>query len=86
MIDKYADVFATPTELPPQREHDHRIPLIDGVVHVNIRPYKHPPTQKDAIENMVKELLEAGVIKKSHSPFHLPLSWSRRKIILGECV
>ena len=38
VIDKYAEVFATPTELPPQREHDHRIPLIDGVVPFNIRP------------------------------------------------
>ncbi|GKB73976.1 putative mitochondrial protein, partial [Tanacetum coccineum] len=36
---------------------------------VNIRPCRHPPTQKDVIEAMVKELLEAGVIKPSYSPF-----------------
>nr|GEZ77804.1 reverse transcriptase [Tanacetum cinerariifolium] len=29
----------------------------------------HPPIKKDAIEAMVRELLEAGVIKPSNSPF-----------------
>nr|GEZ52366.1 putative mitochondrial protein [Tanacetum cinerariifolium] len=47
----YEDVFAVPTTLPPSRKHDHRIPLIEGAIPVNIRPYKHPPAQKDAIEN-----------------------------------
>ncbi|GJZ09113.1 reverse transcriptase [Tanacetum coccineum] len=55
----YEDVFGIPVELPPQRSHDHRIPLVEGALPVNIRPYRHPPTQKDAIESMVKEFLEA---------------------------
>nr|GEY87618.1 retrotransposon protein, putative, unclassified [Tanacetum cinerariifolium] len=60
-------------ELPPHRSHDHRIPLIKGTQPVKIRPYRHPPTQKDAIEAMVKELLESWVIKPSHSPFASPI-------------
>ncbi|GJU21236.1 reverse transcriptase [Tanacetum coccineum] len=32
-------------------------------------PKKHPPVQKDAIEQMVNELLESGVIRHSQSPF-----------------
>ncbi|GJY62375.1 putative mitochondrial protein [Tanacetum coccineum] len=56
-----------------------------GALPVNIRPYRHPPTQKDAIEAMIKELLEAGVIKKSHSPFASPIVMVK-KIILGGCV
>ncbi|GJR87379.1 retrotransposable element Tf2 [Tanacetum coccineum] len=44
---------------------------MEGALPVNIRPHRHPPTQKDAIESMVKELLEAGVIKKkSKSRYH----------------
>nr|GEV66531.1 hypothetical protein [Tanacetum cinerariifolium] len=27
VVDKYVDVFEIPTELPPKRDHDHRIPL-----------------------------------------------------------
>ncbi|PWA77168.1 hypothetical protein CTI12_AA226430 [Artemisia annua] len=79
VIDHYQDVFATPTKLPPQREHDHRIPLVEGAAPVKIRPYRHPPTQKNAIEGMVKELLEAGVIKKSHSPFSSPIVMVKKK-------
>nr|GEY68712.1 reverse transcriptase [Tanacetum cinerariifolium] len=52
MIEEYEDVFAIPKELPPKREHDHTIPLIEGAQPVNIRPYRQPPTQKDAIKEM----------------------------------
>ncbi|GJZ32919.1 gypsy/ty3 retroelement polyprotein [Tanacetum coccineum] len=58
-------VFAIPTELPPRREYDHTIPLVEGAQPVNIRPYKHPPSQKESIEELVAELLASGVIKKS---------------------
>nr|GEZ72072.1 RNA-directed DNA polymerase [Tanacetum cinerariifolium] len=66
-------------ELPPHRSHDHRIPLIEGTQPVNIRPYRHPPTQKDAIEAMVKKLLESWVIKPSHSPFASPIVMVKKK-------
>ncbi|GJU41624.1 gypsy/ty3 retroelement polyprotein [Tanacetum coccineum] len=42
---------------------DLRIPLIPGTQPVNIRPYRHPPVQKDAIEAMIKELLKSGLNK-----------------------
>ncbi|GKE78148.1 hypothetical protein Tco_1544268, partial [Tanacetum coccineum] len=60
VIDSFQDVFVVPKQFPPPRSHGHGIPLIEGDLLVNIRPYRHPPTQKDAIEAMVKELLEAG--------------------------
>nr|GEX08805.1 reverse transcriptase [Tanacetum cinerariifolium]GEY01913.1 reverse transcriptase [Tanacetum cinerariifolium] len=59
VIADYEDVYAIPTELPPKRDHDHTILLIEGTQLVNIRPYRHPPSQKDAIEDMVAELLAA---------------------------
>ncbi|GKG38133.1 hypothetical protein Tco_0457356, partial [Tanacetum coccineum] len=65
LLEEYAYVFDIPTTLPPQRTHDHNIPLIKGTSPVNIRPYRHPPTQKDAIELMVKELIDVGVIRHS---------------------
>ncbi|GKC45021.1 retrotransposable element Tf2 [Tanacetum coccineum] len=60
LLNEYADVFVVPTSLPPERSYDHKIVLKEGSMPVNVRPYRHPPTQKDAIENMVKELLESG--------------------------
>ncbi|GJY42186.1 retrotransposon-related protein [Tanacetum coccineum] len=79
VVQNYADVFDIPTELPPRRTHDHKIPLQEGTQPVNIRPYRHPPTQKNAIEAMVKELLEAGVIKHSTSPFASPIVMVKKK-------
>jgi hypothetical protein len=79
VVENFADVFDIPTELPPNRVHDHRIPLVEGAQPVNVRPYKHPPSQKDVIENMVNELLEAGVIKKSNSPFSSPIVMVKKK-------
>ncbi|GKE38453.1 hypothetical protein Tco_1461858 [Tanacetum coccineum] len=49
ILQEFEDVFAVPTGLPPNISHDYRIPLKEGTQPVNIRPYKHPPIQKDAI-------------------------------------
>ncbi|GKC74859.1 hypothetical protein Tco_1120742, partial [Tanacetum coccineum] len=73
VVDTFRDVFAVPIELPPQITYDHRIPLLPNTQPVNIRPYRNPPMQKDAIEVMVKELLDSGVIKPSNSPFASPI-------------
>nr|GFA16297.1 gypsy/Ty3 retroelement polyprotein [Tanacetum cinerariifolium] len=59
LIKEYDDVFVVLTSLPPKRCYDQKIPLRDGALAVNKRPYRHPPTQKYAIENMVKELLDS---------------------------
>ncbi|GJT64937.1 hypothetical protein Tco_1016417 [Tanacetum coccineum] len=69
VIEGFKDVFKVPKQLPPARSHDHKIPLLHGTQPINIRPYRHPYVQKDAIESMVKELLESGVIMHSQSLF-----------------
>ncbi|GJZ55413.1 reverse transcriptase [Tanacetum coccineum] len=73
LLKEFNSVFATPKELPPNRSHDHTIPLSPNTPPINIRPYKHPPNQKDAIEIMVKELLEAGIIRNNQSSFSSPI-------------
>lgn len=47
------ELFQEPQSLPPQRDFDHSIPLIQGVKPVNIKPYRYSPTQKDEIETQV---------------------------------
>nr|GEV11161.1 retrovirus-related Pol polyprotein from transposon TNT 1-94 [Tanacetum cinerariifolium] len=57
----FEDVSAIPTTLSPTRAFDHKIVLKEGRKPIYNRPYRHPPTQKDVIEVMVKELLESGM-------------------------
>ncbi|GKA01485.1 gypsy/ty3 retroelement polyprotein [Tanacetum coccineum] len=43
LLEEYVDVFEEPKTLPPYRSFGHQIPLKDGDVNVNIRPYRYPP-------------------------------------------
>nr|GEX47713.1 reverse transcriptase [Tanacetum cinerariifolium] len=79
LFQDFSTVFDTPKDLPPIRSHDHIIPLLPNTPPISVRPYKHPPNQKDAIELMVKELLEAGVIENSQSSFSSPIVMVKKK-------
>ncbi|GJV14756.1 putative mitochondrial protein [Tanacetum coccineum] len=79
LLEDYGDMFEILTGLPPKRSHDHKIPLKEGTQPINIRPYRHPPTQKDAIETMVKELIDSGVIRHSQSSFSSPVVMVKKK-------
>ncbi|XP_074278160.1 uncharacterized protein LOC141601756 [Silene latifolia] len=74
LLEIYKDVFAEPTKLPPSRGvFDHRISLENDVAPVNIRPYRYPLKQRDVIEQLIKEMLDRGVIQQSCSPFASPV-------------
>jgi hypothetical protein len=63
-------IFTTPKELLPSHGvHDHSIPLIPGSLPSNVRPCRHPFSQKNEIEKIVHELLQVGVIHPSASPY-----------------
>ncbi|GKA62966.1 gypsy/ty3 retroelement polyprotein [Tanacetum coccineum] len=79
LLDSYQDVFVTPTSLPPKRKQDHIIPLVPNTPPINIRPYKHPPNQKDDVEAMVQELMESGAIRDSQSPYSSPIVMVKKK-------
>ena len=46
LLEQFEKVFQEPTELPPSRPCDHRIPLVEGAKVVNRRPYRIPHHQK----------------------------------------
>ncbi|GKD76875.1 putative mitochondrial protein [Tanacetum coccineum] len=73
VLTKFDKVFEVPKDLPPQRSHDHQIPLMPNTPPINVRPYKHPPNQKDAIEGMVKELMDSGVIRAIKDKLPIPV-------------
>lgn len=79
LLAQFADIFDTPTTLPPPRLHDHKIPLMPGAAPVNNRPYRYPYFQKSEIEKIVTEQLAAGIIQPSVSPFSSPVLLVKKK-------
>jgi len=63
----------------PPRIHDHHIPLLPHTTPVNSRPYRYSPLHKTEIERQVKELLQAGLIDHSSSPFASPVLLVQKK-------
>jgi hypothetical protein len=79
VIDEYGDPFQEPKQLPPSRVYDHAIPLQPDSIPINCRPYKYSPQHKTEIERQVKELLQAGLISHSTSPFASPVLLVQKK-------
>ena len=71
--DQFNFVFQEPEELPPYREIDHAITLLPNALVVNQRPYRYSYDQKNEIEKLVKELMAAGLIQHSKSPYASPI-------------
>lgn len=79
LLSQYELVFSEPQELPKHKPWDHAIPLLAGAKRVNIRPYRHTPEQKTEIEKQVQEMLRAGQIVPSTSPFSSPVLLVKKK-------
>lgn len=69
VVQQHQSVFQEPTGLPPIRGHEHAIILKEGSNPVSVRPYRYPQCQKNEIERLIAEMLAAGIIKPSTSPF-----------------
>ncbi|KAL0314319.1 UNVERIFIED_CONTAM: Transposon Ty3-G Gag-Pol polyprotein [Sesamum angustifolium] len=69
LLTEYADLFEEPKALPPKRNHDHGINLLEMTSTINIRPYRYLVVQKDEIEKLVQEMLDSGVIRESNNQY-----------------
>ncbi|KAJ0440472.1 putative nucleotidyltransferase, Ribonuclease H [Helianthus annuus] len=79
IVNQYNTVFEEPQHLPPVRSRTHSIPLVPNSTPPNIRPYRYPHSQKTEIEKQVEQLLTAGFIQPSTSPFSSPVLLVRIK-------
>ncbi|PNY16671.1 retrotransposon-related protein, partial [Trifolium pratense] len=79
LLHTYKNLFQTPSALPPNRTHNHTIPLIDGSNPVKVKPYRYPHSQKAQIEHMIQEMLQQGIIQPSTSPFSSPIILVKKK-------
>jgi hypothetical protein len=79
LLTEFESVFSEPTTLPPRRALDHSITLDNTAQPVNSRPYRYSPLQKDEIERQVAEMIRAGVVMPSMSPFASPVLLVKKK-------
>jgi hypothetical protein len=79
VINQFGDVFAAPTDLPPERDYDHAIPLKQDAAPFNARPYRYSHAHKDEIERQVKATLAVGTIIPSMSPYASPVLLIQKK-------
>lgn len=79
VLEEYKQVFEMPTGLPPHRAIEHSIVLKEGTDPVSVRPYRYPQFQKTEIEKLIQEMLAAGIIRPSTSPFSSPVLLVKKK-------
>ncbi|XP_019233481.1 PREDICTED: uncharacterized protein LOC109214057 [Nicotiana attenuata] len=72
-------LFQEPKSLPPSRDCDHAIKLVPGAEPINLRPYRYSFEQKNAIEEIVAEMLKAQTVARSVSPFASPILLVKKK-------
>lgn len=79
LLSQYQSLFTTPTALPPTRTIDHCIPLLPNTNPINVRPYRYAHSQKEELDKQVEEMLAAGLIRPSRSPYSSPVLLVRKK-------
>lgn len=79
LLQEFQSVFQDSTTLPPHRVLDHTIALVPNAVPVNAHPYRYSPAQKDETKCQVSDMLAAGLISPSCSPFASPVLLVKKK-------
>lgn len=80
LLEQLSDIFEEPSQLPPTRiGFDHKIPLKDDAILVNIRPYRYSIIQKNVVDKLVSEMLAQGITQYSNSQFASPTVLVRKK-------
>ncbi|CAA0840143.1 Uncharacterized mitochondrial protein AtMg00850, partial [Striga hermonthica] len=79
LLQEFEGVLGEPKGLPPHREFDHRIPLVNEQHAIHVHPYRYAHFQTTEIERQVAEMLESGLIQHSKSPFSSPVLLAKKK-------
>ena len=77
---EFPDVF--PEELPrvpPEREVDLSIEVVQGTTPISRTPYRMAPTELKELKTQLQELLDKGFIRPSISPWSAPILLFKKK-------
>lgn len=66
ILQEFPTVLEAPSGLPPRRSCDHVISLKEGATPPNLRPYRVPHHQKEAMEKIIAELIKSKEIHVSN--------------------
>ena len=80
VVSEFGEVF--PDEipgLPPVREIDFSIELVQGATPVSRTPYRMVPAELRELNEQLKDLLEKGYIRPSTSPWGAPVLFVKKK-------
>ena len=88
VIREFPDVF--PEELPgvpPEREVDLSIEVVQGTNHISRASYRMAPTKLKELKTQLQELLDKGFIRPSVSPWGAPVLFVKKKhVTLRMCI
>ncbi|KZV19807.1 peroxidase 64 [Dorcoceras hygrometricum] len=79
VLNRFRGVLDKPQGLPPRRNQDHTIVIKEGQGPISVRPYRYAHRQKNEIEKLVAEMLSAGIIQPSMSPYSSPVILVKKK-------
>ena len=68
-----------PPQLPPSRPEDHHIDLVPGAIPPSQFPYRLSKALEGELEKQLADLLRAGFIRPSSSPFATPVLFVMKK-------
>lgn len=78
-LQHYADVFAEPSGLPPDRGVEHVVPLVPGAQPEFKRMYRLAPAELKEVNRQVTDLLKRQLIEPSTSPWGSPILFVKKK-------
>jgi hypothetical protein len=79
ILQPFLHIFSPPQGLPPPRPHDHHIHLTPAAPPINIKLYRYPHYQKEAMTNIIADMLPEGLIQPSTSPYSSPVLLVKKK-------
>ncbi|KAE8668323.1 cytochrome P450 78A7-like [Hibiscus syriacus] len=80
VLAEFKDVMPAelPKKLPPKREVDHKIELVENAKPPARAPYRMAPPELEEMRKQLKDLLDAGYIRPSKSPYGAPVLFQKK--------